>query len=80
MQRAKESYLNKKEVKKENTMCGLFDSPKAPPVITPPPEPELPVFEAGSELDTGADIKPSKKGKKSLVSSGVGLGIPTSGY
>lgn len=60
-------------------MCGLFDAPKPPPLPPPPPpEPPPPVFQAGSEMDAGADNS-MRKGKSSLKNESVGLGIPTGG-
>ena len=61
-------------------MCGsLLKTPK-PPKLPPPPAPEAPppVFQAGSDMDAGADNS-MRKGKSSLKNESVGLGIPTGG-
>lgn len=60
-------------------MCGLFDTPEAPKVTAPPPEPPPPVFQAGSEKDTGYGDSNPKKDKDSLKNKAVGLGIPSKG-
>lgn len=61
-------------------MCGsLLNAPKPPKLPpAPPPEPPPPVFQAGSEMDSPAGSN-TRKGKSSLKSEGVGLGIPTGG-
>ena len=61
-------------------MCGgLLDSPDPPDIPDPPPpEPPPPVFQAGSDQEVATEDV-TKKGKKSLVSEGVGLSIPTEG-
>ena len=61
-------------------MCGgLLSTPKAPKLPPPPPpEPPPPVFEPGSASAT-TNVPASKTGKKALVNSNVGLGIPTEG-
>lgn len=61
-------------------MCGGLLDPPDPPKIPdpPPPEPPPPVFVPGSEQEAPTEDV-TKKGKRTLVSEGVGLGIPTEG-